>query len=107
MFMVAINSINSNNYYNKNAVSFKKNSGLLDKPRKCAIATSSLLIPGLGQTINGQNIKGVSMLAAWGTVLWSFFTARKNPNSNLIKIVSAGAWAGLAAWSANDAYKNS
>jgi hypothetical protein len=72
------------------------------KTRRLAIGASSLLAPGLGQVINGENSKGIAFFL--GILCCSLLGHKRHKlPANLIDIAG---W-GVAGWAAYDAYKHS
>ena len=68
---------------------------------RIGVGAASIVIPGLGQIINGETAKGAAFFLASACNYLLFFRKRNNMTAGIIGRL------GIGAWSAYDAYKKS
>lgn len=93
-----ISSINQ--YNNTNFKNYYTNYSQRNTAQRLGIGASSVLLPGLGQLINGEYAKGTAFFLA---TLLNYVCFKKNTNRTIGTAINLG----LRAITAYDAYKHS
>ena len=70
------------------------------KTRKRAVGFASLLVPGLGQVINGETYKGIAFFLA---SICNYVLFLRNNDNRMLGLIGM---VGIRTWSAHDANKN-
>lgn len=87
--------------YNNTAFKQNYNYSSSSKTKRLAIGASSLIVPGLGQIINGETSKGVAFFLA--TICNGLLCYKKRQLNTICKFSRLG----ISGWAAIDAYKKS